>query len=49
MFNAKYREQYGDNFVCIVPTNIYGPNDNLFNAHVIPALIHKCYLTVQSN
>jgi GDP-L-fucose synthase len=39
-----YREQYGDNFVSIIPTNIYGPNDNynLEDAHVIPALIHKC-------
>lgn len=41
-----YREQYGDNMVCIIPTNIYGKHDNfnLENAHVIPALIHKCYL-----
>lgn len=41
-----YQEQYGDNFICIIPTNIYGPNDNynLLDAHVIPALIHKCYL-----
>lgn len=41
-----YREQYGDNFVTIIPTNIYGPKDNyhLEDAHVIPALIHKCYL-----
>jgi len=41
-----YRESYGDNFVCIIPTNIYGPHDNfdLENAHVLPALIHKCYL-----
>lgn len=41
-----YREQYGDNFVSIIPTNIYGPNDNynLEDAHVIPALIHRCYL-----
>jgi GDP-L-fucose synthase len=41
-----YKEQYGDNFMCIIPTNIYGPYDNfnLFDAHVIPALIHKCYL-----
>ena len=41
-----YQEQYGDNFVCVIPTNIYGPNDNfnLEDAHVIPALIHKCYL-----
>ena len=46
-----YREQYGDNFICIIPTNIYGPNDNfhLYDAHVIPALIHKCYLAIQSN
>jgi len=41
-----YRESYGDDFVCIIPTNIYGPHDNfdLENAHVLPALIHKCYL-----
>ncbi len=41
-----YQEQYGSNFVCVIPTNIYGPNDNynLENAHVIPALIHRCYL-----
>lgn len=46
-----YREQYGDNFVCIIPTNIYGPNDNfnLEDAHVIPALIHKCYLAKKSS
>ena len=45
-----YNEQYGDNFVCIIPTNIYGPHDNfsLEDAHVIPALIHKCYLAKQS-
>jgi GDP-L-fucose synthase len=41
-----YQEQYGSNFICIIPTNIYGPHDNyhLEDAHVIPALIHKCYL-----
>ena len=41
-----YQEQYGDNFVCVIPTNIYGSHDNyhLEDAHVIPALIHKCYL-----
>lgn len=34
------------NYICIIPTNIYGEHDNfnLKNAHVIPALIHKCYL-----
>lgn len=41
-----YREQYGRDYVCIIPTNIYGnfDNFNLENAHVLPALIHKCYL-----
>jgi GDP-L-fucose synthase len=40
-----YQRQYGDNFVCIIPTNIYGPHDNfdLHDAHVIPALIRKCW------
>jgi len=42
-----YNEQYGDNFICVIPTNIYGSYDNfhLQNAHVIPALIHQCYLS----
>ena len=41
-----YREQYGLNYKSVIPTNIYGPNDNfnLNNGHVIPSLIHKCYL-----
>jgi len=41
-----YREQYGCNFVTVIPCNIYGPNDNfdLDSSHVIPALIHKCYI-----
>ena len=44
-----YQEQYGDNFICVIPTNIYGKNDNysLEDGHVIPALIHKCYLCKQ--
>jgi GDP-L-fucose synthase len=46
-----YQEQYNDNFICVIPTNIYGPNDNynLEDGHVIPALIHKCYLAKQNN
>jgi GDP-L-fucose synthase len=38
-----YRAQYGCNFVSVMPTNLYGPNDNydLNNAHVLPALIRK--------
>ena len=45
-----YQEQFGDNFICVVPTNIYGENDNynLEGCHVIPALIHKCYLAKQN-
>jgi len=46
-----YRENYGDNFTCIIPTNIYGPHDNfdLENGHVLPALIHKCFLSKKIN
>jgi len=46
-----YREQYGCNFVCVVPTNIYGHHDNfhLEDAHVLPALIHKCFLAKERN
>jgi len=38
-----YRDQYDCNFVSVMPTNLYGPNDNydLLNAHVLPALIRK--------
>lgn len=38
-----YRSQYGCNFVSVMPTNLYGPNDNydLNNSHVLPALIRK--------
>jgi GDP-L-fucose synthase len=41
-----YRKQHGCNFVNVIPVNVYGPNDNyhLVNAHVIPALIHKCHI-----
>ena len=46
-----YRDNYGDNFICITPTNIYGPHDNfdLENGHVLPSLIHKCYLAKKQN
>jgi len=44
--NRAYAEEYNCNFTSIIPTNIYGPNDNfnIQNGHVIPGLIHKCYL-----
>jgi GDP-L-fucose synthase len=45
-----YRDQYGCNFVTVIPCNIYGPHDNynLDSGHVIPSLIHKCYLAKQN-
>jgi len=41
-----YREQYDINYTSIIPSNIYGPNDNfsLEHGHVMPMLIHKLYL-----
>lgn len=38
-----YREQYGRDFISLMPTNLYGPNDNydLNNSHVIPAMLRK--------
>ena len=41
-----YKEQYGLNYKSVIPTNIYGPNDNysITNGHVIPSLMHKCFL-----
>ena len=38
-----YRSQYGCNFISVMPTNLYGPNDNydLKNSHVLPALLRK--------
>tara|TARA_A100000164_G_C21807829_1_gene723978 strand:- start:188 stop:1117 length:930 start_codon:yes stop_codon:yes gene_type:complete len=45
-----YRDQYGCNFVSVMPTNLYGPNDNYdhLNSHVIPALIKK-FVTAKKN
>ena len=45
-----YKEQYGLNYKSVIPTNIYGPNDNydIKNGHVIPSLIHKCYLAKEN-
>ena len=46
VMNRCYKEEYGCNFTSVVPTNIYGPHDNysIENGHVVPGLIHKCYL-----
>jgi GDP-L-fucose synthase len=41
-----FNEQYGTNFISVMPTNLYGPNDNfnLETAHVLPAMIRKFHL-----
>ncbi len=41
-----YNIQYGTNFISVMPTNLYGPNDNfdLEKSHVLPALIRKIYI-----
>lgn len=41
-----YNLQYGTNFISVMPTNLYGPNDNfdLEKSHVLPALLRKLYL-----
>ena len=46
-----YRKEYNREYFCVVPTNIYGPHDNfsMANGHVIPSLIHKCYLAMETN
>ncbi|KAF7969666.1 hypothetical protein HWV62_26717 [Athelia sp. TMB] len=44
--NHAYKEEFGCNFTSAIPTNVFGPYDNfdLEDSHVIPGLIHKCYL-----
>ncbi|HEX8549092.1 MAG TPA: GDP-L-fucose synthase [Cytophagaceae bacterium] len=46
-----YRSQYSSNFISVMPTNLYGPNDNydLKNSHVLPALIRKFHDAKNNN
>lgn len=46
-----YRRQYNCDFISVMPTNLYGPNDsyNLNNSHVLPALIRKFHEAKESN
>jgi GDP-L-fucose synthase len=46
-----YARQYGANFICAMPTNIYGPGDNfdLEKSHVMPALIRKVHNAKMQN
>ena len=43
--------KFGIKYISVIPTNIYGPNDNfeLQNSHVVTAMIHKCYLAKKHN
>ena len=45
-----YKRQYGKNFISVMPTNLYGYNDNynLETSHVLPALIHKFHLAKEN-
>jgi GDP-L-fucose synthase len=46
-----YNEQYGREYICLIPVNLYGPYDNfsLEDSHVIPGLIHRLYLSKKNN
>lgn len=46
-----YRKQYNDNFISVMPTNLYGPRDNfdLQNSHVLPALLRKFHEAKNNN
>lgn len=46
-----YNQQFGTGYFGVIPTNIYGPNDNynLDTGHVLPSLIHRCYLAKKHN
>src|SRR5215203_1415063 len=46
-----FNRQYGTQYVCAMPTNLYGPNDNydLSNSHVLPALLRKAHEAKMDN
>jgi len=46
-----YYRQYGCNFISVMPTNLYGPNDNFHpqNSHVLPGLLHRIHLAKINN
>jgi GDP-L-fucose synthase len=51
MLGDLYNEQYGTNFATVVPCNIFGKHDNfsIDDGHVLPGMMHKCYLAKQNN
>ncbi|MCX5699131.1 MAG: GDP-L-fucose synthase [Candidatus Omnitrophica bacterium] len=48
--SVAYRKEWGCDYIVAIPTNVYGPNDNfsLEDGHVVPSLIHKCYLAMKN-
>ena len=50
IMNRLYNEQYNRNYMSVIPTNIYGINDNfeIESSHVIPGLIHKCIIAKEN-
>ena len=51
VLNRLYHEEYGCQFTAVIPTNIYGHYDSfdIEGGHVIPGLVHKCYLAKKNN
>jgi GDP-L-fucose synthase len=49
--SSAYRKEWGCDYIVVIPTNVYGPNDNfsLEDGHVVSSLIHKCYLATKNN
>jgi len=49
VLNQGYKSQHGRNYTSVIPTNVFGPHDNfsIQDGHVIPGLMHKCYLAQQ--
>lgn len=47
--SCAYRKEWGCDYIVAIPTNIYGPHDNwsLDDGHVLPSLIHRCFLAKQ--
>lgn len=51
VMNKGYSVQYGVHYTSIIPTNVFGPHDNynIEDGHVLPGLMHKCYLAKKNN
>ena len=49
--SSAYRKEWNCDYIVAIPSNIYGPNDNwsLTDGHVIPSLVHKCFLAMKNN